>query len=278
MRCPAPRSHADEFGALLGRASGGDGDERLLAAVARDPVGAPLRLRSEAGNIRGRRRDDRGAQSRRQARPLGEPLAHARVVAEALQHPPQSALAEFDVDVADQRQHRAAFADVGERGGHGRAQRDAASDRGLRLRIAIADAIDEIGVAEQRRMGERCARDLGDVAGERQHDVARRRPRAGEGFRQSASDARLGIVEGADQPDLGLRACLGGEVAMEQGARQRVDGFGPLVRMGGRHPAQNAANQARLVRENLGVMGFGDGEGVHRSSRKLGLTLFSPLR
>ena len=103
--------------------------------------------------------------------------------------------------------------------------------------------------------------------------------RAGERFRQGASDAGLGIVEGAGQRDLGLRARLGGEIAMEQGARQRVDGFGALVRIGGRRPAQKAANQARLIREDGDFRkGFRNGEGVHGGSRKLGLSLFSPLR
>ena len=92
VRCPSPRSQATSSAQFVVGAIGGDGDERLLAAVAGDALGAAQSSRpsrGETGDVRAWSRRPSRRAAPPAVRALGEPLAHAGIALEALEQPPQ---------------------------------------------------------------------------------------------------------------------------------------------------------------------------------------------
>ena len=155
--------------------------------------------------------------------------------------------------IADQRQHGRALADFGERGG----DRSGSTVRGARSPFARSRRRWPRNPRDRRRRAtgkrERRARDLGDVAGERQHDVPRRVASAREGLGQRAADARLGIVERRVSAISAWRA-LPARVAMKIGARQRVHRVGARVRPTPAAASSGSDARGQLHRKGQGIL------------------------
>ena len=110
-----PRHEIDE---LLARRVAGDSDERLFPSVARQPSRVAGLISVRLGGASFDRRGGYGRpQRRREAPPDGEAQARLLVCGEPLQQPPQGRLADFGAEIAEQRQHGPAFADLSDCGG-----------------------------------------------------------------------------------------------------------------------------------------------------------------
>ena len=144
--------------------------------------------------------------------------------------------------VLDQHQAGLGGADLGDGGGDRARQIGAARDRGLRLRPAGRDRIDQVGIDQQRRMLEHPARDLRLVGGEPEDHRRRRVLAERQRPRQRFAHQRRRIVEQHDQRAFGGGAVIGGEIGIEIGARQCGGGLGTLGGTRRTHPLEKLTN------------------------------------
>ena len=109
-QCAALAQPRHEFCEFMRRAGAGDGDDRLFARVASDPIRASriepvaarrdLRERSCGGG------GDVGAQGGGQARAHRQLLAHRGVLAEPIKNAAQGVVRQLGVEIAGEREHR----------------------------------------------------------------------------------------------------------------------------------------------------------------------------
>ena len=146
---------------------------------------------------------------------------------------------------------------------HRRGQHWPSRDRGLRDRVAGRYGVHKVSVAQERGERKNHSGDVRIVARERQHNVTRRRARAGERLCEPAPHVWLWIIEYRGHSFFRLSPRRRRELAMQVGARKCVDGGGALWRRGLWQPSEETTHKARLVRENKGIRG---GEGEHWDS------------
>ena len=154
----------------------GERDGRLLAGLLGDALGVvllqPFARRDEAGERLGELGDQRLPGRRRQIVARQHGFADGGEMAEAGDDAVERERRDLGLHVLDQHQTGLGRADLGDGGGDGARQRGAVGDRGLRLRAAGRDRIDQIGVDQERRMLEHPARHLRLVGGERRGSPA----------------------------------------------------------------------------------------------------------
>ena len=144
--------------------------------------------------------------------------------------------------VLDQHQAGLGGADLGDRGRDRARQIGAARDRGLGLRPADRDRIDQVGIHQERRMLEHPARDLRLVGGEPENHRRRRLVAERQRPRQRLAHQRRRIVEQHDQRAFGGGAIIGRQIGIEIGARQRAGCFGALGGARRTEPLQELTN------------------------------------
>ena len=141
-------------------------------------------------------------------------------------------------------QHQAGFggADLGDRGRDRARQVGAARDRGLRLRPAHGDRIDQVGVHQERRMLEHPARNLRLIGGEPENHRRRRLVAECQRPRQRLAHQRRRIVEQHDERAFGRGAIIGRQIGIEIGARHGAGCLGTLGGTRGTEPLQELTN------------------------------------
>ena len=165
---------------------------------------------------------------------------------------------QIGLEIIGERENRVALADFGERRGDAGAEARTPRQGGLRHDVAGRGAIDEFGVGERRRARENDARHVRLVAGEREHDMARRLGGARQGLGEGAAHQRRGVVEHRRQAQRRFGAHLRRQIGIEIGARQRARGLGAAFRISPLRPGEESTHNAGLA----GVEGprpFGDG-------------------
>ena len=265
---------ARELGEIFVVAHAEDGHGRLIAGFARDALRAlgaqPIAARGEIGERARRRAGEFIAQGGRQIVAVCQRLAQLRVFAKALERAPQGAGPEIGVEIARERDHRRALADLGERRGEAGGKAGPAGDRGLSDDVADRGAIDQLRFAERRRAAEHDGGDLALIGGERQHDVARRLRRARQGFGQRPAHQRRRVVEHGREAEFDLGARLGRQIGIEIGAGERAHRFSASLRVGPLREGEKSAHDPGVGAFERGRPCVDGGEGFHGLLRGAG--------
>ena len=142
---------------------------------------------------------------------------------------------------------RVALADFGERRGDAGSEARAPRQGGLRYDVADRGAVDEFGVGERRRARENDARHFRLIAGEREHDMARRLGGARQRLGKRPAHQGRRVVEHRRQAERRFGARLRRQIGIEIGARQRARRLGAALRVGPLRPGEESSHNAGLA-------------------------------
>ncbi len=202
----------------------------------------PSARRDEAGKRLRELRDQRLPGRRRQVVAHEHGLANGGEMAEAGDDAVERERHDLGERVLDQDETGLGRTDLGDGGGHRARKLRAVGDRGLRLRRAGRDRVDEIGVEQKRRVLQHPGRDLGLVGGEAEDHRRRRLLAEGQRTRQLGANERRRIVEQHDERALGSGAVIRREIGIEIGAGERGGGVSPLGGWCSTHPLEELTN------------------------------------
>ncbi len=119
---------------------------------------------------------------------------------------------ETGIGILDQLERGRSRADLGNRGGNGSRQVDAARDRALHLVATGRDDVDKVGVDQQRRMFQQRQRDRRLVGGQRLHDRRGRLRAVRKHLGHRLAHQRRRIVEQHQQRAFGCDPVVFGEI------------------------------------------------------------------
>ena len=234
---------------------GGERNGRLLAGLLGNTLGPalvkPCARRDEARKRLGEFRNQLMACRRRHVIADQHGLADGWQMAKARDDAVEREWRNLGLWVFDQ--HKAGFgdSDFGDRSRHRARKTGPVGDRGLDGRPSGRDRVDQIGVEKQRRVLQHPACDLGLVGGKAQNDRRRRALAEGKRAGKLSAHQRGRIIEQHNERPLGRSAVVGGEIGIEEGARQLAGRIGALTGRRVPYPLQELTNDHGFGRRHV---------------------------